>query len=160
MQYVNNFIQKRYKVSIATTSSNFFLFSLFWGTTRIYFMSSFFLIDINNLPNHIVFTVKLLAADDILFSIAHNAKLLVGELNSDIKANLNGHSSICCLIQIWIMLKKIYFHGKWQNHFTHKTVSTFIICRNLSEWKIEFILPYLLRNFQTKARNKLATQHF
>ena len=63
-------------------------------------MSSFFLIDINNLPNHIVSTVKQLAADDILFSIAHNAKLLAGELNSHIKANLNGHSSICCLIQI------------------------------------------------------------
>ena len=109
MQYINNFSQKRYKVSIATKSSNFFLFSLFWGTTRIYFMSSFFLIDINNLPNHIVSTVKQLAADDILFSIAHNAKLLAGELNSHIKANLNGHSSICCLIQIWIMLKKYIF---------------------------------------------------
>ena len=45
----------------------------------------------NNLSNHIVSTVKLLAADDILFSIAHNAKTLVGELNSDSKENLNGH---------------------------------------------------------------------
>ena len=26
--------------------------------------------------------------------------------------------------------QKLYFHGKWQNHFNHKFASTFIICRN------------------------------
>ena len=29
----------------------------------------------------------------------------------------------------------------------------------LSEWKIEFILPYLVRNFQINARNKLTTKY-
>ena len=53
----------------------------------------FFLIYINNLSNHIVSTAKQLAADDI-FSNAHNAKTLAGELNTDLKANLNGHLSI------------------------------------------------------------------
>ena len=54
-------------------------------------MPFFFLIYIKNLSNHAVSTVKHLAADDILFFIAHHAKTLAGELNSDIKANLNGH---------------------------------------------------------------------
>ena len=70
-------------MSIAITSSNIILFSLFGCTT-----------------NHIVSTVKQLAADDILFFIAQNAKTLAGELNSVLKANLNGHPSICQLIQI------------------------------------------------------------
>ena len=30
-------------------------------------------------------------APDILCFIAHHAKTVVGELNSDLKANLNGH---------------------------------------------------------------------
>ena len=36
-----------------------------------------------------VFTVKLLAADDVLFFITHNAETLADELNSDLKAYLN-----------------------------------------------------------------------
>ena len=65
----------------------------------------------------------------------------------------------CHSIQIWIRLKKLYFHGKWQNHFTHKSVSTFIICRNFiwtKNWI--YITPYLLRNFQINARNKLTAK--
>ena len=71
---------------------------------------------------------------------------------------MNEHPSICYLIQVWICLKKLYFHEKWQNHFTRKSVSTFIIYRNLSERKIEFILPYLVRNFQINARCKLTAK--
>ena len=55
---------------------------------------------------------------------------LVGELNLDLKANLNGHRVICHSIQIWISLKKLCFHRKWQNHFTQKSVSILAICRN------------------------------
>ena len=51
----------------------------------------FFLIYINNLSNHVVSTVKHLAADDILFFIGHNAKTAANELTSDLKASLNGH---------------------------------------------------------------------
>ena len=51
--------------------------------------SPFIVIYMNNLSNHPVSIVKQLAAD-ILF-IAHNTKTLAGELNSDLKANLNGH---------------------------------------------------------------------
>ena len=54
----------------------------------------FFLIYINNLSSQTVSTVKQLAADDILFSIAHSAKTLAGELNSDLKSNLNAHPSV------------------------------------------------------------------
>ena len=72
--------------------------------------------------------------------------------------NLNGHQSICQSVQIWIRLKKLVFLGISQNHFTHKSVATFTICRNLSERKIDFILPYLVRNFQINARNKLTSK--
>ena len=49
------------------------------------------------------------------FSLAY-ARALAGKLNLDLQANLNGHPSMCHSIQIWIRLKKLYFHGKWQNH--------------------------------------------
>ena len=52
------------------------------------------------------------------------------KLNPDLKGNLNRHPFIWHLIQVWIRFKKLYFHGKWQNCFTHKYLSTFIICRN------------------------------
>ena len=79
-------------MSIAITSSDFILFSLFGCTTRFYFiLSLFFLIYINNVSNHSVSMVKQLAADNILFFIAHHAKTIAGELNSDLKASLNGH---------------------------------------------------------------------
>ena len=38
--------------------------------------------------------VKQLAADDILCFIAHHAKIVVGELNSDLKASFNGHQYV------------------------------------------------------------------
>ena len=47
--------------------------------------------------------------------------------------NLNGHQSICHSVQISFRLKKLVFLGILQNHFTHKSVATFTICRNLSE---------------------------
>ena len=53
-------------MSIAVTFSNFILSSLFGFTATIYFML-FFLIYIKS--NHIVSTVKQLAADDILLFI-------------------------------------------------------------------------------------------
>ena len=40
MQYINNLAEKRDKLSIPITSSNFILYSLLGGTTRIYFMLS------------------------------------------------------------------------------------------------------------------------
>ena len=58
----------------------------------------FFLIYISNLSSHVVSNVKQLAADDILFFMAPNAKIVAGELNSDLKANLDGRPSH--LIQI------------------------------------------------------------
>ena len=85
-------------MSIAITSSDFILFNL--ASQGSILCSLYFLIYINNLSNHIVSTVKQLAADDILFFIAHNAKSLAGELNSNLNANLNGYLSICHLIQI------------------------------------------------------------
>ena len=81
-------------MSIAITSSNFTLFSLFGCTKGPILCSLFFLIYINNLSNHTLSTVKQLAADDILFFIAHHAKTLAGELNLNLKAHLNGHSSV------------------------------------------------------------------
>ena len=133
-------------MSIAIISYNFILFGLFGWISKIYLYPLFFLIFIDN---QLVFTIKQLAADAILFSIAYIAKSLTGKWKSDLKTNLNGHSSICRLIEIWISLKKVCFHGKGQDHFTHKSVSLFIIWINLSEWKIESILLYLVRNFKS-----------
>ena len=53
--------------------------------------------------------------------------LFFRELNPDLKANLNGNSFRYHLIQITIMLKKLYFHRKWQSHLTCKSFSIFII---------------------------------
>ena len=78
------------------------------------------------------------------------AKTLVGELNPDLKANLNGHPSMRYLIQIWIGLKKLYFHEKWQNQFTHKSVLIFIICRN-SIWMKNWIY---ITTFSKKYQNQ------
>ena len=65
---------------------------------REYFGKNIFVFrGLNNLSNHKVFTVKHLAADDILFFIVHNAKSSPDELNhgdiSMIKLRLdwNGH---------------------------------------------------------------------
>ena len=91
MQYINNYSQKRDKVSIAIKSSNF-IFLVFLGLPQGSISCPFFLIYINYLSSNIVSTVKHLAADDILFFIAHNAKTSADELNSDLKANLNGHA--------------------------------------------------------------------
>ena len=101
-------------MSIAITSCNFILCSLLGSTTRIYFICSQFLSYIKS--NHIVSTVKQLAADAYYFSLLY-AKTLAGKLNPDLKTNLNQHPSMCHSIQIWIRLKKLYLHGKWQNHF-------------------------------------------
>ena len=119
------------------------------------FIPSIFLIYINNLTNHSVYCFTQLQADERLFFIAHNVKTLAGKLNPDLKANLNGHPSICHSIQIWIRLKKLYFHGKWQNHFTHKSVSTFTICRNFIWMKNWIYITIFSEKFPINARNKV-----
>ena len=78
-------------MNIAITSSHFILFSLFWVHQKYLFYILFFLIYVSNLSNHSASMVKLLAADDILFFIAHHAKTIAGELKSDLKASLNGN---------------------------------------------------------------------
>ena len=89
MQYINNLSQKIDKVSIDITSSDFSFQS--WVHHKNLSRPLFFLIYINNLSNHTVSTAKRLAANDILFFIAHNAKMLADELNSDLKANVNAY---------------------------------------------------------------------
>ena len=64
--------------------------------------------------NHIVSTVTQLA----LMYITFHWYMLAGNLNPDLKADLNEQPSMCHSIQIWIRLKKLYLHGKWQNHFS------------------------------------------
>ena len=76
------------------------------------------------------------------------AKTLAGKLNLDVKANLNGHPSICHSIQICIGLKShiCMEDGKiisLTNLFQHSRLADI-----LSELKVEFILPYLVRSFQ------------
>ena len=91
MQYINNFSQKRDKLSIAISSSNF-IFPVFLGLLRRSISCTlFFVIYINNLSNHIVSPVTQLAADDTLIFITDNAKTSADEFNSDLKAHLNGH---------------------------------------------------------------------
>ena len=60
--------KKRNRVSIAITSSNSILCCFFGCTARIHFMLSLFLVYIKS--NHIISTVKQLAAGDILLFIA------------------------------------------------------------------------------------------
>ena len=91
----------------------------------------------------------------MIYYFHYSAKTLAGELIPDLKANLNEHPSIYHSLQIWIRLKKLYFHEKWENHFTHKSVQDLLSAKILSGWKVEFILPYLVRKFQISARNKL-----
>ena len=80
-------------------------------------------------------------------------------VNLDLKAKLRFKSkskwtSIYHLIQIWIRLKKLYFHGKWHSHFTHKSVSAFIICRNLSQWKNKFIFYIFNEKFPNQCKEQ------
>ena len=82
------------------------------------------------------------------------AKTLAGKLNPDLKANLNGHPSICHSIQIWIRLKKLYFHGKWQNHFTHRYFSTFTICRNFIWMKNSIYITIFIEKFPNQCKEK------
>ena len=131
-------------------TSYFILWSLFGSTTKIYFMLS--LISIK--WNHIVSTVKQLPPNDTYFSLLY-VKNLAGKLNPDLKANLNGHPSICHSIQIWIRLKKLYFHGKWQNHFTHKSASTSTICRNFIWMKNWNYITIFSAKFQNQCKEQI-----
>ena len=70
---------------------------VFLGAPQGSILCSLFLIYIKS--NHIVSTVKQLAADDKLPFHCY-AKTLAGKLDLDLKANLNGHPSVCHLIQI------------------------------------------------------------
>ena len=103
--------------------------------------------------NHIVSTVKQLAADVYYFSLLY-ARTLAGKLNPDLKANLNGHPSICHSIQIKIKIKKLYFHWKWQNHFSHKSVSTFTICRNFIWMKISIYITIFSEILQNQCKEQ------
>ena len=100
-------------MSIAIRSSNLFCV-VFQEALQGSILCFLFLIYIK--LNHIVSTVKQLAANIYYFSLLY-ARTLAGKLNPYLKANLNGHPSMCHSIQIWIRLKKLYLHGKWQNHF-------------------------------------------
>ena len=80
-----------------------------------------------------------------------NHSCLAGELNPDLKANLNGHSSICYLIG----LKSYIFMENDKISSLRNLFQYLLSTEILSERKIEFILPYLVRNFQISARNKL-----
>ena len=87
--------------------------------------------------NQIASTFKQLAADDILTFHCY-AKTLAGELDSDLKANLNGHPSICHSIQICIRLKKLHFHGNLTKSF---------------HWQICFNIYYLQKFYLYKKLN-------
>ena len=110
---------------------------VFLGAPHRYILCSLFcLIYIKS--NHIVSTFKQLAADDIIFHCC--AKTLAGELNQYSKANLNGHPSICHLIQIRIRLKKLHFHN--DNIISPANLFQHLFAEILSEWKIEFIQKF------------------
>ena len=68
-------------MSIAIAFSNA-IFLVFLGLPQGSILCSLiFVIYINNLSNHIVPTIKQLAADDVLFFIVYNAKTLADEIN-------------------------------------------------------------------------------
>ena len=131
--------------------------SLLGIATRISILCSLFLIYLKS--DHIYSThCQIVSSWCILLSLLY-ARTLAGKLNSDLKANLNGHLSMCYLIQIWVRLKKLYLHGKWQNNFTRKSVSTFTICRNFI-WMINWIYITIFCKEQTNNKVTLTFSHY
>ena len=102
----------------------------------LFYALSLFLICIK--LNHILPTAKQSKADDTLLFIT---KTLPGELIPALKANLNEHPSIFHSIQYFFMENQ-----------------RLLPAEILSEWKIEFILPYIMRNFQISRRSKLTVK--
>ena len=116
--------KKRNKVSINITSSNFIL--------RVHCKDLFYALPLSLflIYNESCSTLLNSLQPIIYYFSLLYAKTLAAKLSPDLKANLNGHPSICHSIQIWIRIKKVYFHGKRKKNFTDKSASTFTICRN------------------------------
>ena len=109
------------------------------------------------------------------------ANTLADKLNPDLKANVNGYPSICHSIQTgirlkklyfygkWqnhftgIRLKKLYFYGKWQNHFTRKSVTIFTVCRNFIWMKNWIYITILSKKFSNQCmeqtNSKVPSKH-
>ena len=78
-------------------------------------------------------------------------KTLAGKLNPDLKANLNGHTfELGSKSYIFMKNDKIILLTNLFQHLLSAEI--------LYELKIKFILPYLVRNSQINARNKLTTK--
>ena len=50
--------------------------------------------------------------------------------------------------------KKLYFHGKWRNQFTHKSVSIFIICSNFIWMKNWIYITTFSEKFPNQCKEK------
>ena len=73
------------------------------------------------------------------------AKTLAGELNPDLKANLNEHPSIC---------KSYVSMENYKINSLANLLEYSLSAEILSEWKIELIVAHLVRNFQINWRNE------
>ena len=135
----------------------------------LYILWSLFLIYIKS--NHIISTVKQLAADVYYFSLLYT-RTLAGKLNPGLKANLNRHLSMCHAFQIRIMLKKLCLHGKWQDHFIWMINWIYITIfseKFQNQWKeqtnnkalltfFHYTRPHLEYCYQVLVKNKLGSQ--
>ena len=131
-------------MSIAITSSNFIFCLVFLGAPQGSILYSLFLIS---------YSIHCYETVSSWWYIAFHCYVQTSadKLNPDLKANLNGHPSICHSIKIWIRLKKLCCHG---NHKIISLTNLFkylLSAEMLSEWKTEFIFPYLVRNVQINA---------
>ena len=86
------------------------------------------------------------------------AKTLAGKLNPDFKANLNGHPSNVIQSRSELGSKHYIFMENVKIVSLTKVLQHLLSAEILSEWKIEFILLYLRRNFQINVRNKLTAK--
>ena len=118
-------------------------------------MSLFFVIYINNISNHTVSTVEQLAADDILFFIAYHAETLAGELNSYLKANLNGHPYVT-LSRSELGSKSSIFMGNDKIISLTNLFQHLLSPEKLPKWKIKFIFYIFSEKFSNQCKEQTA----
>ena len=72
-----------------------------------------------------------------------------------------------CFIQTWIRLKKLYFHGKRQNYFTHRCFNSYIyiyIYLQKFIWNKNLICMILFskkfpKQYKKQAKTKVRSEH-
>ena len=83
------------------------------------------------------------------------AKTLAGKLIPDLRVNLNGHPSIQVIQSRSELDSKSYIFMENDNHFTHKSVSTFTTCQNFMWIKNWIYIIYNSEKFQNQFKEQI-----